>query len=671
MAIICRICSKSVESECILDLGDQTIGSSFCPLDQSEKIPKVPLCLVRCEECGLMQLTDTVDSDSVYKSSNYGYRSGLNKQMVTHLYGIVDHCLKYNLSKNRTIVDIGSNDGTTLNRFIDKGYKNTVGVDPTASQFIGYYNPQTKIIPDYYTADSISKVIDTSSIGIITSICMLYDLPDPVSFFKQISAVLPIDAIWVTEQSYAPTMLERMAYDTICHEHLEYYTLRDIKHMASLSGLKIIDCEFNDSNGGSFRVTLSKLESDYKECQLPENFESEEYINGLIGKFKTEVPKLKEELLRVLKFLSKVSIWGASTKGNTILQYCGIDSNMIANAGECNKEKVGKVTPGSNIQIVDEETAIKSGNLLVLPWHFRYNFVDRFASEHPECKLIFPLPKVEVVSFYNRKRAVVLGSSGQIGSYVTSYLKSLSYDLLLISNREESVDLRKILDFKPDEIYNFAGQSDRNTKGTTMDDNYSLVSELLDLIDGTDIKLIQANSILIFDSSNKTVVDDQEADNLSDLDYVLSKKMAYDACSKSSRSNKVYTLILSNVESKLRKESFIIPKIIKSIRSGESLVLDNKHAQKDWIHASDVARLSVHLLNDGFEPGSYLVASGELNPLSTIIDLISKKLHKTSEHILDLEKKESVTEYKSTKIFSKGFKFTYNIESIVDDYLSE
>lgn len=407
----CRICGNS-NLISILSLGEQSLTGVF-PKTKNDKITSGPLELVKCmpdnnaNVCGLVQLNHSYNNIEMY-GDNYGYRSGLNNSMVRHLNDIVLGILNLiTLQEDDLIIDIGSNDATTLKMYPQGKYL-FAGIDPTALKFKKYYTDNIKIIPAFFSAEIVEKEFGKKKAKIITSISMFYDLEEPLKFVLDINQVLADDGVWVFEQSYMPLMIERNAYDTICHEHLEYYGLKQIKWLLDKAGLKIYNLELNDTNGGSFKITAVKNTSTYKECTslINELIEKEKIYNSLepFIKFKNNVISHKAELLSLLKKLKaenkKVFGYGASTKGNVILQYCGIEKELIPCIAEVNEDKFGSFTPGTLIPIVSEKDA-KAANpdyYIILPWHFRDNIISKEQEFlNAGGKLIFPLPEIEIV----------------------------------------------------------------------------------------------------------------------------------------------------------------------------------------------------------------------------------------------------------------------------------
>ena len=324
----CRSC-KSKKLEKAFNLGEQYLTGVF-PENNKQSITKGYLSLVLCKNCSLLQLEHSFDTKEMY-GDNYGYMSSLNQAMFEHLKNKVSKLKsKINLESNDVIIDIGSNDGTFLS-FFDKKFK-LIGVDPTIKKFHKFYKKNIFKIPDFFTEETVNKVLGKKKAKLITSISMFYDLPDPTKFVEDIYNCLDKNGIWHLEQSYMPSMIKNISYDTICHEHLEYYSLKSIKYILDKVGFKIIDIEFNEINGGSFALTAAKKKSfhseDKKTVQWLLQKEEILHYNKLEThkNFYKECLKQKLLLTNLLKNLKdmkkKVFGYGASTKGNVILQFC-------------------------------------------------------------------------------------------------------------------------------------------------------------------------------------------------------------------------------------------------------------------------------------------------------------------------------------------------------------
>ena len=403
----CRICN-STNLQTILDLGNHSLTGIF-PKQKDEIITKGPLELVLCRESGLVQLNHSFEPSEMY-GSNYGYRSGLNNSMVQHLRFKVERIISLNILKeNDVVLDIGSNDGTLLGFYKNLGVEK-YGIDPTAGKFKEYYDKDVTIIENFFSKDTFLKISKNKKAKIVTSIAMFYDLEDPSKFVSDINDVLDEDGIWHFEQSYLPTMLRMNSYDTVCHEHIEYYTLNVVNELLKKNNLKIINVELNSINGGSFAVTAAK-----KNTSLSSN---DEIVNWLIEQekrmnlnnlkpykeFEKRVFQHRKDLKDLIKSIKasgkKIVGYGASTKGNVLLQFCELSEKEISCIAEINEEKFGSFTPGTNIPIVSEEEAKKAkpDYMLVLPWHFKDAIIKR-EQEYLKSggRLIFPLPEIEII----------------------------------------------------------------------------------------------------------------------------------------------------------------------------------------------------------------------------------------------------------------------------------
>lgn len=405
----CRVCGNK-DLVTIIDLGEQYLTGVFPREKLSSAITSGPLQLVKCNGsetvCGLVQLRHSYQASEMY-GSGYGYRSGLNQSMIEHLRSKVQKIEEFvTLSSTDIVIDIGSNDGTTLHQY--KSDPQLIGVDPTAIKFETLYPSGSTIVPEFFSSNVVLNATKGNRAKVITSFAMMYDLEDPVAFAQQVADVLALDGIWIFEQSYMPLMVERLAYDTICHEHIEYYGLRQIKWILDKVDLKIIDIEFNDINGGSFSVVAAHTRSNYQsDPDLVRNIIDQEKSSGYMQldvykEFAERVESSRNELVMQISRLvsegKRVIGLGASTKGNVLLQFCKFNSNDIESIGDVNPDKHGSFTPGTWIPIVSEDEALAAAPdyFLVLPWHFKTFFMqsDRFVGK----KLIFPLPNFEIIS---------------------------------------------------------------------------------------------------------------------------------------------------------------------------------------------------------------------------------------------------------------------------------
>ncbi len=401
----------------LFTLGDLYV-SDFIKDDQTPRGERVEMKLVMTED-GNVKLSKSAPLDTMY--GTYWYRSGTNATMKQELKEIVDSILKIKKLKDNDLwVDIACNDGTLLS-FLPSNLIR-VGIDPVDDSYkVESQKNANLIIQDYFSA----KTFKESKFGglkakVITSIAMFYDLEDPDSFIQDIKEVLDDNGIWILQLSYTPLMIKQMAFDNICHEHIYYYSLFNLKSLFERNGFKIMDCQLNDVNGGSFRVYAMKQSGDHKTfSSQPHRDVCNMRLDSLLAYEKTQnldqsetwvnffhdIEALKEKTVSFIKTerAKGKTVWGygASTKGNTLLQYFGLDHTLIDGIAERSPYKFGLKTVGTNIGIYseDEMRRAKPDYLLILPWHFLTEFIERekqFLIEGG--KFIVPCPKFEIIS---------------------------------------------------------------------------------------------------------------------------------------------------------------------------------------------------------------------------------------------------------------------------------
>ena len=402
----CRI-SGSTNLLSVLSLGDQALTGVF-PASSDVSVTVAPLELVWCPDSGLLQLAHVYEASEMY-GENYGYRSGLNASMVRHLTQKIGKLEQFaELKAGDTVLDIGSNDATSLKAYQTASLKR-IGIDPTGAKFRQYYPDDIKLVPDFFNAKNFDGVSKERA-KIITSIAMFYDLEDPIAFARDIAHCLAPDGVWHFEQSYMPSMLRLTSYDTICHEHVEYYSLQVVEKILAAADMKVLDVQMNAVNGGSFAVTAGHKNTTRKANRpVIDWLLSQEERMGLATprpyrEFEERVFRHREDLRRLLRALrddgKRILGYGASTKGNVVLQYCGIGPDLVEAIAEVNPDKFGHVTPGSHIPIVSEADALKMkpDYYLVLPWHFKDNILQREQKYLADGgKMIFPFPEIEIV----------------------------------------------------------------------------------------------------------------------------------------------------------------------------------------------------------------------------------------------------------------------------------
>ncbi len=402
----CRVC-KNKNLITVLDLGDQYLSGIF-PKQIDPEMYRGPLKLVKCDEttggCGHVQLEHTFDLSTMY-GDEYGYRSGLNSSMVRHLESKYKKIVDFlDLKDQDVVVDIAGNDGTFLGFFPDN--LKLISIDPTSKKFSKYFKSHVQFIADFFSQSVYETRFKDQKAKLVTSFSMFYDLEDPCQFAREVNNVLdPDEGIWVLEQSYMPEMLKVNSFDTVCHEHLSYYGMRQLKYIMDQSNFKIIDFEFNDVNGGSISVVVANKNSKYEECtsMLNELIEQELELSldtvDPWNEFKERIKECKDQFWDLIKTFKKeglkIAALGASTKGNVTLQTWGITPEDILVVGEVNPDKHGSFTPGTWIPIKDENSVLSEYDVFViLPWHFKNFFIS-----NPKFKdkiLVFPLPIPEV-----------------------------------------------------------------------------------------------------------------------------------------------------------------------------------------------------------------------------------------------------------------------------------
>ena len=410
----CRVCGSEALTK-VIDLGEQYLQGSF--VKPGKELPprrRIACTLVRCDPtrderaCGLLQMEHTVPPEVLY--SAYWYRSGTNDTMRNHLRSIAETAMGLIGKKpDARVLDIGCNDGTLLRCYPPTYDK--YGVDPSdVAQEIG---KDATVVQDIFPSAELIARLGEKKCDIVTSIAMFYDLEDPIAFTRGIKTVLAPKGVWIFEMSYMPMMLELTSYDTICHEHLEYYSLAVIEYILKEAGMKVFNVSINDINGGSLRCYATHADNfSFRQEEFTENlrqmrqdeFDLELDTDKPYKHFQDRINVHREELSKLLRKLKKegkhIHIYGASTKGNTILQWCGIDNQTVDVAAERNPDKYGARTLGTDIPIVSEaeSRAMNPDYYLVLPWHFKEEFVRRESETLARgIGLIFPLPTIEIV----------------------------------------------------------------------------------------------------------------------------------------------------------------------------------------------------------------------------------------------------------------------------------
>ena len=662
----CRICKNSNLTS-VISLGEQIITSRF-PKYGDFSTPKTAIDLCKCSECGLLQLLQTTFSSELYEYE-YGYRSGISNTMRDHLKQYqLEIISKVILNEGDFIIDIGSNDSTMLQYYSDNLIR--IGIDPTGNQFKEYYG-NVNLIPNYFTLENFRAIYPDENIKckIISSISMFYDLPDPVQFAKDIYELLDPEGIWTCEQSYMLSMLKTNSIDTICHEHLEYYCLYQIKKIADMAKLKIIDVSFNDCNGGSFRIYLAKRES----ISHSENIElinkiindeleygimNNEIYNNFLKNCNLEVKKLITFIDTINKNNQNIYLYGASTKGNCLLQFANIKEDKIKYAVDRNMKKVGKMT-NTGIEIISEETMRNNppNYLLVLPWHFKKEIIERennFLKNGG--KLIFPFPKFEIISL--KKKLLITGCDGMISHYIKKSLDFLKdYELFGIGNSKSNnfiyennilkfyFDLNdsKYLEFiinslNPNTIIHLASFSNAEyclyNPIDTLHTNGMITANLCDIIyrNKLNTKLFNSSSSEMFKGHVDYEVKENDTHMFHLHPYSIAKIMGHSMVNfyRTTYNLPFYNGIFFTIESPIKKNTFLISKITTHINnwiSGNKYVLEvgNLDSYRNILQADKAVDKIYKIINQDRDiinqdiAGDYLICDNKSNKMFDLV----------------------------------------------------
>lgn len=407
----CKNC-KSKELKKIIYLNKQPISSVFLKKPNFE-LKKYSLDLLECQNCKLVQFNKLPPLDDMY-GETYGYRTSLSPLMVNHMKKKFKTILdKKIINNNSLILDIGSNDGTFLNFFAKKNQYKLYGIDPSSAKFKKFYNKKINLISDYFSKKIIEKYLNNkkTKFDLITSYAMFYDIEEPNLFCKDINDLLSKNGIWILEMSYFPLLLKNLTYDQICHEHVTYYTLTSFEKIISKHNLKIVDFSFNEINGGSIEIICVKKQNKIKiqKEKIKKIKEEELKINfNSYKKFNDRMNNTKNVLNNFLDNIKSKDIigYGASTKGNIVLNHCNLNSKKLNYICDANPYKFNRFTPGSNIKIISKNEMRKRNPkyLLVLIWSFRSEVIKqeiKFILKGG--KLIFHLPIFHIIDKNNYK----------------------------------------------------------------------------------------------------------------------------------------------------------------------------------------------------------------------------------------------------------------------------
>ena len=401
----CRNC-KNTELFDLFSLGKISFTGRF-PNTIRQNVPKAYLNVLMCKKCKLVQLDRNFDLNYLY-GKNYGYRTGINKTMTDHVKKIVSKCSALvKLKSKQYVLDIGSNDATLLNFYANDIIK--VGVDPLVNKYKKFYKKINYKISNFFKIKDIEKIKIKKKFKIISALSVFYDLRDPNKFIKEIKKLLDDRGVFVLEHVDLYYIIKNNIFDTICHEHLIFYSSKIIIEMMKNNGLKVFNHEYNEINGGSSRYYICHSKTNFKVSKNIKKVLLRENLQGIELKktYKVFFTKILNEKIKLIKLIKKIKNeeqdihgYGASTKGNVLLQFYNINNKVVNYIADRNPLKWNSFTPGTKIKIISESQSrkIKPHFYLVLPWHFKNEILIREKNIRKKgTKFIFPLPKVRVV----------------------------------------------------------------------------------------------------------------------------------------------------------------------------------------------------------------------------------------------------------------------------------
>lgn len=403
----------------LLDIGKHYVSDFVRSPEDWAQREKYNLDLFLDQDIGAARLAEVAPPESMW--GQYWYRSGINASMTQELKNIVNEITsRFRVAAGDVWLDIACNDGTLLKAVPDHVVK--VGIDPADDSYLAESSRVAQVVQDYFSYQAWQRAgFGDRKAQVITCIAMFYDLDDPRPFIQDLYRVLDDNGLLVLQMSYTPLMVKQLAFDNICHEHVYYYDLKSIQKLFGQWGFRVVDCSLNDTNGGSFRIYLQKDTARVDSfATAPMRDVAKMRVDSLI-KYETTVldianpdtwadfaQRLEQLKSNVVDFVrtaranrQTVYGYGASTKGNTLLQYFGLDYNDIVAIAERSTYKFGLQTIGTGIPIISEADmrAANPDYLLMLPWHFVSEFTEReqdFLNQGG--KFIVPCPEFRIIS---------------------------------------------------------------------------------------------------------------------------------------------------------------------------------------------------------------------------------------------------------------------------------
>ena len=383
----CRICYDDKSIVEVLKLEPQYVATTFVTSNENNEMSKIkiPLTLILCKNCGLVQLKETVRPDLLYK--NYFYRTAINDTMRRDLSDVVNYAVEnVKTEKDDIVIDIGANDCTMVSMYPD--HLKRYGIEPATNIDWSNVSKSITIVNDYFSKDVVMEKTNGKKAKIISATAMFYDFDDPNIATRDIKEILHEDGVCVLQVSYLLDTIKDMNFYDVVHEHLEYYSLKSINYLMEKNGLTVIDASTNFVNGGSLRVLVTHKEKNKIKSQRYQEILSEEEKWSLdkVDVYTEYKQKINEIINKTKKFIMNeidggqlVIGLGASTKGNVLLQICGIEKDLLPYISDRNKDKVGLRTLGTDIEIISEDKAreLNPSAMLIIPWNFKDEILER------------------------------------------------------------------------------------------------------------------------------------------------------------------------------------------------------------------------------------------------------------------------------------------------------
>jgi hypothetical protein len=365
-----------------------------------------PVTLLRCPDCGLVQLGYVVDKEIVFPR-NYPYQTGMTRILVEDFRDLADRAVdRFGLGEGDLAMDIGSNDGTLLKGYLPHGLR-VLGVEPTDIAKIAIANG-VPTVQAYFDQDVARQVVEEHRHpSVVSATNVLAHIPNLFGFLRGVGELLDEGGVFVSESHYLLDLVQKLQYDTIYHEHLRFYGLRPLEAILGRGGFTAVDCERVPTHGGSIRVWAVKGDGEPSERLLAQRAEEEEY--GLyererLEEFRTRIVDSKRRLVALLlefKAAGKSVIGvGAPARSSMLLNYTRLDPDLLDYVVEpAGSLKNGLYTPASHIPIVEESRMIdeQPDYALMLSWHIADELIPKMRERGYRGGYIVPLPDPRVV----------------------------------------------------------------------------------------------------------------------------------------------------------------------------------------------------------------------------------------------------------------------------------